>query len=214
KTTAEYDGIDTEDFFDVELVSGKEGNIKIKGEENLLDLIHVEVNNNILEISIDQKKQSELRNNKDIFIIEPTKKIVVTVPFDKISTIESSGSGDIYTQNKISGSSLELELSGSGNMKIDTDAAKVTASLSGSAGIILSGKTGILDLDVSGTGYIDSENLLARNAEAEVSGRGNIKVNCTGKLSATVSGKGNIQYKGKPASVDKEVNNWGSITSY
>ena len=205
KTTTEYDGIEAGGFFDVELVSGKEGNIKIKGEENLLEFINVEVNNNLLKIYIDKKKQLECSNNK---------KIVITVPFDKIDTLKFSGSGDVYTQTKISGPSLELKLTGSGNMKIDTDATKVAASLVGSGDILLSGKTTDLDLNLTGSGDIDSKTLLANNAKAKVAGSGDIKVNSTGKLSATVSGSGNIQYKGKPESLDKVVSGSGSITSY
>jgi len=205
KTTTEYDAIHAGGFFDVELVSGKEGNIKIKGEENLLEFINIEVNDNVLKVYIDKSKQLECSNNK---------KIVITIPFDKINTIKFSGSGDIYTQNKISGSYLELKLAGSGDMKIDTDAAKVVASLAGSGNIVLSGKTADLDLSLAGSGDIDSKSLMANNINAKVAGSGDIIVNSTNKLSAKVTGSGNIQYKGKPESLDKVVSGSGSITSY
>ncbi|WP_431241675.1 GIN domain-containing protein [Flavobacterium sp. P21] len=50
RTTSEYDAIKISGFYDVDLVAGKEGKITIKGEENILAAIIVEVENNALKI--------------------------------------------------------------------------------------------------------------------------------------------------------------------
>lgn len=205
RTTSEYESIEVAGSFDVELVSGKEGNIKIKGEENLVEFIIVEVKNNVLKLYIDKSKQLQTSINK---------KIVVTVPFDKINAIALSGSGDVNTKNKVGGSSLALKLIGSGDMKITTDATKVTASLKGSGDILLSGKTTELDLNLVGSGDINGKDLVADKATVKVSGSGDVKVNSRKQLLASVVGSGAIHYKEKPESLDKTVKGSGSITSY
>ena len=55
RTTSEYDEINVAGFFDVELVSGKEGAIIINAEENLLPYIKIEVKDNILKIYTGKK---------------------------------------------------------------------------------------------------------------------------------------------------------------
>ena len=56
RTTTNYDKIAVSGFFDVQLVSGKEGDIIIKGEENLLPHIKIEVVNQELKITTEKNK--------------------------------------------------------------------------------------------------------------------------------------------------------------
>lgn len=205
KTTADYDEILAGGFFDVALVAGKEGNITIKGEENLLEYINVEVENGTLKIHVNNDKSIECSSNKTI---------IITVPVEKIGKIKFAGSGDIYTKDAINATNLELSLTGSGDMKIETNATNLSASLKGSGDVILSGKTTELELNLVGSGDIDSSKLNSDNAKAKVAGSGDIKVKCTKNLNAAVAGSGSIHYKGKPESIDKVVNGSGEIDSF
>lgn len=58
----------------MDLVSGKEGKITIKGEENLLSAIKVEVEDNSLKIYVERGTQIRTSSGN---------KIQVTVPFEK-----------------------------------------------------------------------------------------------------------------------------------
>src|SRR6478752_1801158 len=104
RTTAEYDEIMLSGSFDVVLVSGKEGTITLQGEENILPHIKVEVVGNVLKIS----------NEKNIQI-DTKKDIVLTVPFEQISALALSGSGDVTSKNTIVSPNLKAKLSGSGD---------------------------------------------------------------------------------------------------
>ena len=92
RTTSDYDAIKISGSFDVDLVAGQEGKIILKGEENLLSAIKVEVEDNVLKVYVE-------RNSN----IRPSigKKIQVTIPFDKISEVNLSGSGNIQSKNVI-----------------------------------------------------------------------------------------------------------------
>jgi hypothetical protein len=76
RSTAEYDEIRLSGSFDVNLVAGKEGEIVVQAEENLLPFIKVEVEGN--ELKIYQEKGINLQTSH-------SKTILITVPFDKIS---------------------------------------------------------------------------------------------------------------------------------
>lgn len=203
RTTVPYDEIKIGGSFDVELVAGKEGDITIKGEENLLPLIIVEVEGNVLKIY--PKKNTNMSSSSG-------KAIVVTVPFESISDVALGGSGSIISKNTIKAERFNTKLSGSGDIVLSIEAKDVVASLSGSGDITLKGKAANYESKLSGSGDISSYDLLAINVNASMSGSGNISVYCSDNLIARISGSGDIDYKGDPKSKDTKVSGSGRIS--
>ncbi|MBC5841997.1 DUF2807 domain-containing protein [Flavobacterium sp. F-380] len=203
RTTVPYDEIKIGGSFDVELVAGKEGAITIKGEENLLPLIIVEVEGNILKIY--PKKNTNMISGSG-------KAIIVTVPFESISDVSLGGSGSIISKNTIKANHFSTKLSGSGDIVLTIDANDVIASLSGSGDITLKGKATNYESKLSGSGDISAHELLTTNANASMSGSGNITVNCSNNLIARVSGSGDIDYIGDPKTKDTKVSGSGRIS--
>lgn len=201
RTTAGYDEISVSGFFDVVLVSGKEGGITIKGEENLLPYIKVEVKDNILKIYTEKNIN-----------ISTKESIVLTVPFEQISAISLSGSGDVKSKNTIVAKNLKAKLSGSGDLTLDVKATEFEAHLSGSGDVVISGSADNFISKTSGSGDVDAVNLIAKKADVSISGSGDMKVNCTENLYARVSGSGDIEYKGNPQFKDTKVSGSGEIS--
>jgi hypothetical protein len=203
RTTGDYDGIKISGFFDVNLVAGKEGKITIKGEENLLSSIKVEVEDNTLKIYIESFKNIRPSSGKDIQI---------TVPFEKISNVALSGSGNIQSKDVIKSDKLLAKLSGSGNFNLAIDSNEFELNLSGSGNVNLRGTADNFTTKLSGSGDIDAGSLKSKNVDVNVSGSGNSKVTCNEKLTARVSGSGNIKYAGNPEKRDVKVSGSGNIT--
>ena len=203
RTTKSYDEIQVSGFFDVVLVSGTEGEITINGEENLLPYIKIEVENNALKIFTDKKSNISCSKGKTILI---------TVPFEVISKIALSGSGDLKTKNTIKSDQFSAKLSGSGDLTLDLMASNFEFSLSGSGDVNLTGSSNDFISKMSGSGDIDASNLKSKNADIAISGSGDVKVFCSESLKARVSGSGDIIYKGDPKSVDKKVSGSGEIS--
>ena len=201
RTTAGYDEISVSGFFDVVLVSGKEGEITIKGEQNLLPYIKVEVKDNVLKIFTE--KNISINTKEDI---------VLTVPFEQISSVSLSGSGDVKTKNTIVATNLKAKLSGSGDLTLNVKATNFEASLSGSGDVVVTGNTDSFTSKTSGSGDVDAVNLIAKKANVTISGSGDMKVNCSDSLYARVSGSGDIEYKGNPESKDTKVSGSGEIS--
>jgi len=203
RTTSEYDAIKISGFFDVDLVAGKEGKITIKGEQNIIAAIIVEVTDNDLKIYA--KKGTNLRPSKG-------QKVEITVPFQKISELSLSGSGDIVTKSSIKNDKFSTKLSGSGDIDLDITANEFDLSLSGSGDVKLKGSSDNLVIKLSGSGDVEAASLKSKNANITVSGSGDVKVNCNESLTARVIGSGDIKYTGNPEKRDVKVSGSGSIS--
>ena len=205
RNTSEYDIISVSGPMDMTLIAGKEGDLTLLGEENLLPYIKTEVDGNTLKIFVEKKINLRPSSNK---------KLIITVPFDKISKLSLAGSGDIMSKDVITGDSFEVRLAGSGNINMEVNATNLEAAIAGSGDIIIKGKATNLEAKISGSGDIKCENVVSENATASISGSGDIKVNCNKKLTGRISGSGDIRYKGKPESVDKKVSGSGEVSSF
>jgi hypothetical protein len=203
RTTSDYESIAITGFFDVHLVPGKEGNITIKGEENLVPLLKIEVVGKQLKISTEKNKNISTSKGQDI---------IVTVPVESINLVSLTGSGDVIAKQPIRTSSFSAQLTGSGDMNLEVESTSITIDVTGSGDVNIAGTTDELDTDLNGSGDIDTSNLKAKNVHAEVSGSGDTTVYCTESLHARVSGSGDIQYKGDPKKKDTKVSGSGSIS--
>lgn len=203
RTTSDYDAVRVAGSFDVDLVAGKEGKIIIKGEENLVSAIKVEVEDNVLKIYVE--KGINIRPSMG-------KKIEVTVPFEKISEVSLSGSGNVQSKNAIKSDKFTAKLAGSGNFNLEVNSTNLELNLSGSGNINLKGSSDSLTTKLAGSGNIEATNLKAKNVDANVSGSGNSRVNCAENLTARIAGSGDIKYTGNPEKRDVKVSGSGSIT--
>ena len=109
-----------------------------------------------------------------------------------------NGSGDLSV-NTVEGKLVTTKLAGSGDVYCDgVDAASVVARLLGSGDINLGGKSASATFEVSTSGCIDAEELVADGVFATVSGSGDINCHALKTLEATINGSGEICYEGSP----------------
>jgi hypothetical protein len=204
RSTGDYDGIAVSGWFDVDLVSGNEGEITLQGEENLLEYIITEVKDGKLVIKTEKGVNLKSSSWKS--------EIRITVPVQSINSVSMSGSGDIVGKTKIKSDKFSTAMSGSGDITLDIDSSTISASMSGSGDITLSGTTKDFDATVSGSGDIDAYNLEADNVSATVSGSADIQVTAKKSIKARVSGSGDISYRGNPEKVDTKTSGSGDIS--
>jgi hypothetical protein len=205
RTTPEYDKIEVGGSFDVKLISGKEGSITIKGDENLVELLKTEVVNGTLKVGFERGKMIQF-NYKSA--------IEITIPFEQINELSFSGSGNFFGKDIITAENLEVEIAGSGNVKLELNTTNTKIERSGSGNLNIKGKTQNLEIESTGSGNANASELIAENVVASQIGSGNIKVNCTKKLVARSSGSGSIIYNGNPEKVDKSSSGSGSISGH
>ena len=113
----------------------------------------------------------------------------------KFKFIENIGTGSMNFIDKISSSSLQVNLIGTGS-------------------ILFSGGGEVFNnnIKVTGTGNDNMEMIQVNIAEAKVLGTGNIKINVIDELKVNIVGTGNVIYKGRPK-ISSEINGTGRLIS-
>jgi hypothetical protein len=201
RATQSYDKIATAGSFNIELISGNEGTITIKGDENIINYIVTEVIDNELKVYF--KKNKSYNYKQEITII---------IPFEEISEISFTGSGNMVTKNAINTTNFAIKMAGSGNSIFEINAKNIVANIAGSGNLQLFGETDELEAKTAGSGNLNCTKLQSKNADVAVAGSGNLSVFCTNNLIAKIAGSGNIRYKGKPITIDSKVAGSGEIS--
>jgi len=204
RSVGDYEAISVSGWFDVDLVDGREGELTLEGEENLLEYLVTEVENGKLVIKVEKGVNLKPSTWND--------GIRITVPVESIDAVSMSGSGDIVGKKTIKSSSFKTAMSGSGDITLDIETESITAAMSGSGDMNLSGSTKDFEATISGSGDIKAYDLEADNVEATVSGSADIKVTANEMLRARVSGSGDISYRGNPKKVDSKTSGSGDIS--
>ncbi|AEM71440.1 hypothetical protein Murru_2402 [Allomuricauda ruestringensis DSM 13258] len=204
RSVGNYDGVALAGWFDVDLVSGNEGEIILEGESNLLEHIKTEVKDGKLVIKAEKGMNLKPSSwNKGIHI---------TVPVESIEFVSLSGSGDVVGKTMIKSNRFNASMSGSGDVSLMVEAEEVEAALSGSGDINLSGRATNFTVSVSGSGDIKAYDLEADFVKATVSGSADIKVTAHQSIDARVSGSGDIHYRGNPKKIKSKASGSGDIS--
>lgn len=202
RSVGDYSAVALSGPFDVDLVQGREGNITIQGESNLLEYLITEVRDGTLEIKTERGHNLSSSTRSGIRI---------TVPIESIEGIGLAGSGDIKGHFPIQADAFSARLAGSGDIDLVLDADRVDTALSGSGDITLSGQARTLEISVSGSGDVMAFGLEAASAQVNVSGSADVEVTATEGLVARISGSGDVRYRGNPVKVDARSTGSGSV---
>ncbi len=204
RSTADYEAISVSGWFDVDLVEGAEGNITLKGEENLLEYIITEVKDGKLVVKV--KKGYYLQSSWS------KGSIYITIPVEQINSVSMSGSGDLVGKTRLKANDFSTSMSGSGDLSLTVEATNMSVSVSGSGDMKLQGSTENLEVQISGSGDVHAYELIADNVNAQVSGSADIEVTANEMLKARVSGSGDISYRGNPKKIDSKTSGSGDIS--
>tara|TARA_R110001632_G_scaffold89433_1_gene192801 strand:- start:2939 stop:3634 length:696 start_codon:yes stop_codon:yes gene_type:complete len=202
RNTSDYEGVSVGGFFDVILVKGKEGKIKIEGEENLMEYIITEVKRGTLHIKVEKGIN-----------IKTTRRLTITVPVDEIEKVSLGGSGNIKSDMLLKADDFGVSLGGSGNITLKIDANTIGSSIGGSGNIKLSGKADSMKSSIAGSGDIKAYELEVNYVKATIAGSGSIRVSVKDEIKSTIAGSGSIYYKGNPPKINTKSVGSGSVVS-
>ncbi|HYF31401.1 MAG TPA: head GIN domain-containing protein [Chitinophagaceae bacterium] len=200
RSAANFTSVSSFGEYDVYLSQGTSYSVRIEAEENLLPYIETIVDGDMLKIRT--KEGYWLSNSTDL-------KIFVSAP--AYSKVKTFGSGNILSQGKLNNTSaIELEVAGSGDVKVEVNAPEVRADLQGSGNIDLSGETRTFTGSILGSGDIKAANLKSENANVDITGSGNADVYASVKLDVDIKGSGDVRYRGS-AQTSSNVAGSGSV---
>lgn len=237
RSVSSFSGIEISCSADVFIKQGGSQAVKVKADENLLELITTDVSSGILEIDVD----GSIRNAK-------TLEVYVTVV--NLEKVRINGSGNVKSEGVIKGSSCEIDVNGSGDVEMDFDVKSLETSINGSGDVDVTGVSGEFRLKIAGSGDFSAEqlrlttgniyvqgsgdvklsgsadkifiehsasgdvnlySLSAVDVDARCNGSGDVVVKVSGNLKARLGGSGDLTYMGEPTSVDVSASGSGEV---
>ena len=188
RSESNFTGVSSHGDYDVYLSQGSSYSVRIEAEENLIPYIETFVDDNVLKIRT--KDGYNLDNSTDL-------KVFVSAP--SFATVKTSGSGNIYSDGRLSNTSpIEVEVSGSGDVKVTLNAPEIRAELNGSGNINISGETKNFTGSILGSGDINAGELKSEGVDLKITGSGNAEVYASVKLNVGITGSGDVRYHGSP----------------
>ena len=201
RPVGQFDGVQTSGSIDVEIKNSGDPGVEVEADDNVLPYIITQVKDGILEINY----------KSGMFFHDTHAKVYVNA--STLKKLYSSGSADINAKAGISNNeSIDIRVSGSGNVTALVNAPVIKASVSGSGNLELKGKTKDFECNVGGSGEAKCDELLSENTVISVAGSGNAEVYASVSLKATASGSGDIRYRGNPSSPEIHKSGSGSVS--
>jgi len=179
RTVESFDSIKILGSGNVYFSQGEASPLVISGDDNLLEHVKTYVSGGTLIV---EPKECFTRG-----------KITVTVSTPTIKRLTIEGSGKMEAMNGITSDSLDVSISGSGNVRL--------------MGTITDMRTHIM-----GSGKIEAYDVVSQNSNVRIDGSGTVYVNAAQELDVTILGSGTVMYKGTPQ-VSQSVSGSGKIRS-
>ncbi|TSA34363.1 MAG: DUF2807 domain-containing protein [Porphyromonadaceae bacterium] len=180
------------------LTQGSAQEVRILGQENIIDNLNLEVHGEVWQID----------NKRSVWQSEPVK---IYITLETLRSIKISGSSDVEFVNHFTNQKdLVIRISGSGKIDLDMEAGDIKVNISGSGDLFMKGSADYLDFSITGSGNINAYDLSARKADVRVSGSGGMELSVDNRLDAHISGSGNVYYKGNPK-VNTSISGSGSV---
>lgn len=167
------------------LRQGSPQKVVIEGKKDILDKIETNVEGSRLVIENEDERNWKWGSDEEV-------NVYITVK--EIDALSVGGSGDLIGETKIVADDIDLNVSGSGNMKVDVEASgDMESDVSGSGNIELRGKCDNFNSDVSGSGKVMLTLNASGDAEFGVSGSGKIEASGTAsRVKTSISGSGKV----------------------
>jgi len=169
------------------IVQSAEESLTVEAEKNIIDALDINVSGNRLNIGL----------KRGFLNIIPTKDIIFHLSVTDLQKIDLTGAGSVICES-FETQSLEINSSGLGNIEFNIVAENLETEISGAGKVIMEGKVGIQEIEVSGVGTYNGRELQSNECLINISGAGRAVVNVQDILDVRMSGVGHVEYTGNP----------------
>lgn len=202
-----FSAIDIAGFLYVHYTQGDNYGVKISAPQSIIGQIKAKTDNGKLMFSIEDKYQRVINTEKQ--------RVHIYVTSPKLKGVTMRGSGDFEAKGKVNANNLDLQLIGSGDLKMDN---VICNSINGEV-------KGSGDMDVKvkdaqkakwklmGSGDMDIKQKNIDNTTVELFGSGDIDIdfsNCN-NVSCKLFGSGDIDMSGHIKNLEKTTSGSGDI---
>jgi hypothetical protein len=171
--------------FVVNVTVGDEPSLTLRVDDNLEASLNVGVTDGTLLIGLEPRTT----------VSNATLEADVTVT--TLDAIEGSGAVDIHL-GTMSGSTLELHMSGASDIDGAVDFESMNGEISGASNMSLSGRIGTIDIEASGASDLSMLDVEVDVLTVRLSGASSAEVSVSDSIDADVSGASSLRYRGDP----------------
>jgi hypothetical protein len=184
RSVSDFTAIDFGTYGKVTITQGESESLTITGSDNVVPLVNTSVSNGTLTISTKEEINVLGLNSENI--------LTFVIMVKDLAELTNSGAGHLI-MDQLTADSLNVTLSGAGNIK-------------------LAGEAETVRIDISGAGIVTAPDLMIKTTEVILSGTGGAEIWVTDLLTGTIRGVGDVRYYGEPQ-VDTEKTGIGSYKS-
>lgn len=220
----------------VEKRSGREA--IIEADDNIMPYVIVEVDGGCLTVSIDNEikslndvtvkvtvpsdgnisaisassaskvtVQAEIKTPK--LMLDASSAANINITKSDVGTCSIDASSAANVEGAIKADNCVIDMSSASDVNVALLAVRCDVTATSAASATLSGEAGDIDLSASSAAKIDAIDLNARNAAADASSGGSIKVTCMKSIDASASSGGSVKYAAK-GDLDPELRHTSS----
>ena len=191
RPVSDFDNIVLKGCADIYFTQGDKCELKVITDDNLMDKIETKIDGRSLIVKTRSMSPSKLE---------------IHVSMKNIKGFNIKGSGNISNKAPFTADNLYLNVSGSGDMKLNNITAKgIKVEINGAGDISANGKSDRTQIDISGSGNINFNDMEADDVKVKISGSGDCSVFAKSSLKTEIYGSGNISYRGEPKNM-KSIN--------
>lgn len=183
RTLSGFTSIESGGSTDIEVIPSTTNKVIVTGYGNLLPYFETDVRGNTLHIGY-KDGYWNIRNNN----------IKVTVYTTEANAIRLSGSGKMIVHDGLAANTMDIDISGSGDVTIGDNNFER------------------FDCKISGSGTISAKDASCDEVYARISGSGDLDITVNDLLDARISGSGSIDYWGSPEVVNTDISGSGKVT--
>ncbi|WP_157273877.1 head GIN domain-containing protein [Pedobacter sp. BAL39] len=189
------------DSFDEVSVSGT---IKVVLKQDSSYLVRLQADSNVMKVITAKVSGHELQLKLENGKYCGTDSIVVYVGLGELKRLKTDGMVRVTTDGLLNAADVEINASGSSDLSLNLNAAKLKTKIDGVGKLSLSGQAGTHELKTSGNVQVEAFNFVAGIYDINIDGTGKANINVLNDLRVKTSGSSEIYYKGNPKNVKEK----------
>lgn len=187
-----FDEIKVKGAIKLILVQDSSYKVQVDADSNIIAYVKADVSGSELTIKLDHDKYCG------------TDSIVVHAGIGEMKKLELDGAVKVSGEGRIYAGDVDFSFSGTSDVSLDLNAARVNTTIDGVGQIALAGQAGTHELKIRGTAKVDAFDFVVGVYHIETDGTGKANINVLNELKVKTSGSSEIYYKGNPKKVEEK----------
>lgn len=198
RSVSSFTGVKVGQAIDLYLTTGSSQNVRVEVEGGNLDDVETQVSGGTLKIGM---RKGNYRNIR----------VKVYVTHTGLRSISASSASNVYTENLIKSSKMDINVSSAASAEIEVEAKEIEVQVSSSGDLELEGSAESAEMYASSAGDIDAYDFAVKELKARASSAGGVRARAENSIDAHASSGGSVRWRGNPSKSRTDSSSGGSV---